>query len=141
MEAIDLLLQRRSVPARNMVEPGPDAAALERILRAGTRVPDHGKLAPWRIQVLRKDGQRRIGDALAEIFARENADATEALITAHPADPHRPPLAVATLAPPEICWELGVAHAERGAGDGPVNPAARAFLALLMESRRVAAAA
>jgi len=64
----------------------------------------------------------------------------EALIAAHPADPHRPPLAVATLAPPEICWELGVAHAERGAGDGPVNPAARAFLAL-MESDRVAAAA
>jgi nitroreductase len=92
MEAIDLLLQRRSVPARNMVEPGPDAAALERILRAGTRVPDHGKLAPWRIQVLRKDGQRRIGDALAEIFARENADATEALIEAMRQKPALAPL-------------------------------------------------
>ncbi len=65
----------------------------------------------------------------------------EALIAAHPADPHRPPLAVATLALPEICWELGIAHAERGAaGGGPVNPAARAFLAL-MESDRAAAAA
>lgn len=71
MDALDLLLKRRSVPARNMVEPGPDAAALERILRAGTRVPDHGKLAPWRIQLLRKDGQRRLGEAMAEIFARE----------------------------------------------------------------------
>jgi DNA-binding transcriptional LysR family regulator len=65
----------------------------------------------------------------------------EALIAAHPADPHRPPLAVATLALPEICWELGIAHAERGAArGGPVNPAARAFLAL-MESDRAAAAA
>jgi DNA-binding transcriptional LysR family regulator len=65
----------------------------------------------------------------------------EAIIAAHPADPQRPPLAVATLAPPEICWELGIAHAERGAADaGPVNPAARAFLAL-MELDVVAAAA
>ncbi|MDR6289659.1 nitroreductase [Inquilinus ginsengisoli] len=92
MEAIDLLLQRRSVPARNMVEPGPDAAALERILRAGTRVPDHGKLAPWRIQVLRKDGQRRLGEVMAGIFARENADATEALIEAMRQKPALAPL-------------------------------------------------
>lgn len=92
MDALDLLLKRRSVPARNMVEPGPDAAALERILRAGTRVPDHGKLAPWRIQVLRKDGQRRLGEAMAEIFARETADATEALVEAMRQKPTLAPL-------------------------------------------------
>ena len=92
MDALDLLLKRRSVPARNMVEPGPDAAALERILRAGTRVPDHGKLAPWRIQVLRKDGQRRLGETMAEIFARENAEANEAQIEAMRQKPALAPL-------------------------------------------------
>jgi DNA-binding transcriptional LysR family regulator len=67
----------------------------------------------------------------------------EAIIAAHPADPLRPKLAVATLAPPDICWELGIAHAERGAaglGTGPANPAAREFLALMAEDTIAAAA-
>ncbi|RMD87291.1 MAG: nitroreductase, partial [Alphaproteobacteria bacterium] len=50
-EAIGAMLSRRSVKTRDMVAPGPDEAALERILAAGRRVPDHGKLAPWRFFV------------------------------------------------------------------------------------------
>ena len=46
MEAIDLLLTRRSIPARFMVGPGPSEAELQRIISAGIRVPDHGKLGP-----------------------------------------------------------------------------------------------
>jgi len=102
MDAMDLLLQRRSVPARNMVEPGPDATALERILRAGTRVPDHGKLAPWRIQLLRKDGQRRLGDAMAEIFAAENPDATEAVVEAMRQKPALAPLLLVVTLKPQV---------------------------------------
>lgn len=101
MDAMDVLLKRRSVPARAMVEPGPDAAALERILRAGTRVPDHGKLTPWRIQILRKDGQRRLGKAMAEIFARENPDATEALIEATRQKPALAPLLLVVILKPQ----------------------------------------
>ena len=63
-------------------------------------MPDHGKLAPWRIQVLRKDGQRRLGEAMAEIFARENPDATEALVEATRLKPTLAPLLlVVTLTP------------------------------------------
>ncbi len=43
-----LLLSRRSGKARDLVAPGPSDAELETILTAATRVPDHGKLAPWR---------------------------------------------------------------------------------------------
>lgn len=92
MEAIDLLLTRRSVSARNLVEPGPDAAALERILRAATRVPDHGKLTPWRIQILRKEGQRRLGDLLAGLFAREIPEANARQIAVERERPQRAPL-------------------------------------------------
>lgn len=49
---ISLLLTRRSGKAANLVEPGPDAQQLETILQAAVRVPDHGKLAPWRVIVV-----------------------------------------------------------------------------------------
>jgi len=63
---IRLIETRRSAKPRDMVPPGPDAAQLERILRAAIRVPDHGKLSPWRIVVIGKD-QR---DPLAALLCR-----------------------------------------------------------------------
>lgn len=57
---------RRSGKPRDMVAPGPDAAQLRRILAAAMRVPDHGKLAPWRFVVVGAD-QR---DAFADLLHR-----------------------------------------------------------------------
>jgi len=45
---LDVLLSRRSVKARDMTGPGPSKEQLASILKAGARVPDHGKLSPWR---------------------------------------------------------------------------------------------
>jgi len=61
----DLLMRRRSVKARDMVGPGPDKDTIENILAAGMRVPDHGKLAPWRFIVLKGDDRARLGDIIA----------------------------------------------------------------------------
>lgn len=47
-----LLHSRRSGKARNLAAPGPDEAELARILAAACRVPDHGKLHPWRFVVI-----------------------------------------------------------------------------------------
>ncbi|MGQ5702063.1 nitroreductase family protein [Sandaracinobacteroides sp. A072] len=53
---LTLLLSRRSGKARDLVAPGPDAAEMETMLKAATRVPDHGKLAPWRfIEITDRD--------------------------------------------------------------------------------------
>lgn len=57
---------RRSGKARDMVAPGPDAEQMRRILSAAIRVPDHGKLAPWRFVVI-APGQR---DAFADLLHR-----------------------------------------------------------------------
>jgi nitroreductase len=46
--ALSLLRTRRSGRPRDLVAPGPDAAALAQILEIAARTPDHGKLAPWR---------------------------------------------------------------------------------------------
>lgn len=59
------LQSRRSVPSKQLGEPGPDPATLLRMLQAASRVPDHGKLVPFRF--LRIGGQDR--QALGELLA------------------------------------------------------------------------
>lgn len=98
MDTIDLLLTRRSVVAKDMGEPGPDDATLDKILGAGIRVPDHGKLGPWRIQVLRKAGQKALGDVLAQIYAADNPGAEERLVEAERQRPQRAPILLAVTA-------------------------------------------
>jgi nitroreductase len=61
---IDYLAERRSIPAFQMCEPGPAAAEIEQILTLASRVPDHGKLAPWRFIVYRGAERARIGKEL-----------------------------------------------------------------------------
>jgi nitroreductase len=65
-DAIDLLLTRRSGSAKAMTGPGPSPEQLETILAAAMRVPDHGKLFPWRFIVFAGEGRRRMGELLAE---------------------------------------------------------------------------
>jgi len=80
MTTMDLLLTRRSVLAMNLGEPAPSEEELDQILRAGIRVPDHGRAEPWRIQVLRKEAQRALAEICVEIFRRENPEAPNALV-------------------------------------------------------------
>ncbi|NOZ32362.1 MAG: nitroreductase [Alphaproteobacteria bacterium] len=63
----DYLLTRRSVTLPFLGEPGPDPRALRTILTIGARVPDHGKLAPWRLIVFSGDMRARAGELLAKI--------------------------------------------------------------------------
>jgi hypothetical protein len=62
-EAMEFLLTRRSRPARTLTLPVPTRDALRPILRAAVRVPDHGKLEPWRLIVLEKGALTRSGGA------------------------------------------------------------------------------
>jgi len=76
-EALDLLLSRRSGSAKAMKGPGPDPDQLRRILGAGVRVPDHGKLAPWRFILFEGEGRERMGAILAETIATERDSSPE----------------------------------------------------------------
>ena len=71
-ETLDLLLNRRSVKARDMVGSGPDQKTVKQILQAAMRVPDHGKLAPWRFIVLEGDEKEKLGDLIADALQAEN---------------------------------------------------------------------
>jgi len=79
-DVIDLLKTRRSVKPREMTLPGPSAAELETILTIGARVPDHGKLAPWRFIVFEGDARERAGEVIARVFAQKNPSALTAEI-------------------------------------------------------------
>src|SRR5216684_2565571 len=79
-DAIDLLKTRRSIKPREMGEPGPSPAELETILTIGARVPDHGKLTPWRFIVFEGDARVRAGEVIAKVFARKNPQAPPAEI-------------------------------------------------------------
>ena len=74
-DAIELLKTRRSMKPREMTGPGPSPAELETILTIGARVPDHGKLAPWRFIVFEGDGRALAGDVIAKVFAKKNPGA------------------------------------------------------------------
>jgi nitroreductase len=78
MNAIDLLKARRSVKPRDMSGPGPSPAEIETILTIGARVPDHGKLTPWRFVIFEGEARARAGEIIANVFARKNPQATPA---------------------------------------------------------------
>jgi nitroreductase len=63
------LKSRKSASAKAMGPPGPDAAQLAQMLAIAVRVPDHGKLTPWRFVVFEGEARSRAGDAFAARYA------------------------------------------------------------------------
>ncbi len=66
LDALSLLQQRHSAPSRQLGEPAPDARTLQTLLEAAIRVPDHGKLVPFRLISLRGAAKLKFGALLAE---------------------------------------------------------------------------
>jgi nitroreductase len=72
--AIDFLLTRRSRPARTLTAPVPTRDQIITLLTAAARVPDHGKLEPWRFIVLEKPALTRLARAADALGHRLNLD-------------------------------------------------------------------
>ena len=68
----DFLSTRRSIKPDKLAGPGPTADELVSILAAGTRVPDHKKLNPWRFIVFEGEARARAGHIFAEACAQED---------------------------------------------------------------------
>ncbi len=73
---IEMLLKRRSIVVADLSEPGPDEAQLETLLRIAARVPDHGKLAPWRFIVFKGEARADFGRILENIAKHNLPDFT-----------------------------------------------------------------
>jgi nitroreductase len=74
--ALSLLETRRSAKPRELVGAGPNAEELERILTIAARVPDHGKLTPWRFVTVAEDQRDAFGALLREALAEHDPCAT-----------------------------------------------------------------
>ncbi|HEY1614576.1 MAG TPA: nitroreductase [Rhizomicrobium sp.] len=74
---LGLLLSRKSGSAKAMTAPGPDPDEIDTILKAATRVPDHGKLAPWRFILFEAGARERMGELLVQCLLEDDPQASE----------------------------------------------------------------
>lgn len=72
--------ERRSVPAKQLTEPAPDASMLLRLLQSAVRVPDHGKRTPWRFLSIRGEARHALGERLAARGRERDPDAGDAAV-------------------------------------------------------------
>lgn len=96
-ETLDFLLKRRSVVVRNLSDPGPSDEELDTILRAAMRVPDHGRLTPWRFVLIKGENRVAFGKILGDAFRTANADAFDELVEVEEERFQRAPVVVAVI--------------------------------------------
>jgi len=73
-ETLALLAHRRSTKVAHFIEPGPSSADIDALIQVAARVPDHGKLGPWRFVVIEGEGRARAGAAIEPIVASDFPD-------------------------------------------------------------------
>lgn len=96
-DCVELLRTRRSVPPQNLAGPGPSPAELDEILTIAARVPDHGRLVPWRFLVIAGEARLRVGEAIAAAFSADEPDAPPDRLATERNRLARAPLVVAVV--------------------------------------------
>ena len=96
-DALELLTTRRSFKAVELVGPAPSEAEIDTLLTVASRVPDHGKLAPWRFIVFEGEARRAAGEAIASAFRAKYPDAKPEHIAAERERLTRAPLVIAVV--------------------------------------------
>lgn len=115
-DALRLLLTRRSHPAVSLEGPAPDDETLNTLLTAASRVPDHGKLAPWRFLLFRGDARKQAGERLAEIAEKKNGPLADDLRRQELERFSRAPLVVAVISRAAVHPKIPVWEQELSAG-------------------------
>lgn len=96
-DTLELLKTRRSVKPIDLTGPGLTAAELDTLLTIGARVPDHGKLVPWRFIVFEGDARWKAGEAIAAAFLAKYPDAKPEHVEQEKARLAHAPLVVAVV--------------------------------------------
>ena len=97
----DFLANRISPPIPTLLEPAPDDAEIEQMVRVATRVPDHGRLEPWRFIVYRGDARRQIGEQLAALAETREGPLPEGKRQQELARFSRAPLVIGVVSSPK----------------------------------------
>jgi nitroreductase len=96
-DALQLLKTRRSVKPMELNGPAPTQAEIDTLLTIAARVPDHGKLAPWRFIVFEGEARAAAGERIAAIYRADHPDATPDQIAFERNRLARAPLVVAVV--------------------------------------------
>lgn len=76
--ALEFLATRRSHPPKLLTLPAPDREELSELLNLAARVPDHGKLEPWRFVVLGHETLERLQPILRQEVLASGQDVVAA---------------------------------------------------------------
>jgi len=96
-DALQLLKTRRSVKPIELTGPAPSAAEIDTLLTIASRVPDHGKLTPWRFIVFEGDSRLTAGSMIADAFRAAHPEATPDQIEFERKRLARAPLVIAVV--------------------------------------------
>jgi nitroreductase len=96
-DAISLLTTRRSFKPVELAGPAPSPPEIDTLLTVASRVPDHGKLAPWRFILFEGQARQKAGDAIASAFKAKYPDAKADQIEAERGRLMRAPLVIAVV--------------------------------------------
>lgn len=118
---LNLLRTRRSGKPRDMIEPGPSDVQLRTILEAAIRVPDHGKLAPWRFIVVDREDRDRLSALLTSTYRAEKPGAGRLEIEAIGHFAHYAPTMIVALSTPLHTSKIPVWEQELSVGAACMN--------------------
>ena len=96
--ACTLIASRQHVSPKRLVEPGPGAAQLERMLAAAAAAPDHGQLTPWRFVIVPQHKRVLLAEVFAQALTDRDAGATAEQIGSAREKAHRAPLLMLAVA-------------------------------------------
>lgn len=120
-DALDLLKTRRSIPAQFLAEPGPSEEELTTLLTIASRVPDHGKLAPWRFVIIRGAARAALGEKLAALVAARDPAAGDRRLDEERARFARAPLVIAVVSRAAEHVKIPIWEQQLSAGASAMN--------------------
>ena len=129
VEVLDRLFHRRSAPAPTLIAPGPSSDEIDLLIEIGLRVPDHGKIGPWRIVRFTPEAKAKLVDkltALAETqpepkkaqgaLQKLSIPPEALMVVSSPIQPHKIPLWEQQLSAAAVCQTLLIAAGALGYG-------------------------
>ena len=119
--ALALLHTRRSGKPRDMIAPGPSPAQMRAIMEAAIRVPDHGKLAPWRFVIVEGNKRDRLATLLTDAYRTEKPDAGRLEIESTEQFARQAPALVVALSCPIAGSKIPVWEQELSVGAACMN--------------------
>lgn len=119
--AFSLLSTRRSGRPRDLVAPGPDEAELRDILSVAMRVPDHGKLSPWRFVIVSGHDRPALATLLHRAFRIGSPQPTKPELEAVTRFAHQAPALVVVLSSPVESHKIPVWEQQLSVGAACMN--------------------